>query len=64
VELEHQLPIEEESGWAPEQSGCYGEEEDVWPVLEPDGCTVESPGYLLDLIFKVISVTCIALDIM
>jgi hypothetical protein len=57
VEFEHQLPIEEESGWGPEQSGCYGKEEDVLPILEPDGCTVQFPGCLLDFIFKVISVT-------
>jgi len=28
--FEHQLFIEEESGWAPEQSGCFGEEENVF----------------------------------
>jgi hypothetical protein len=33
------------------------------PILEPDGCTVQFPGCLLDFIFKVISVTWITLDI-
>lgn len=41
MEFEHQFPIEEESGWAPEQSGCFGEEENVMPFLGPDGCTVQ-----------------------
>jgi len=45
VEFEPQVPIEEESGWPPEQSGCFGEEEDVLPLLGPDGCTVQSPGF-------------------
>lgn len=45
VEFEPQVPIEEESGWPPEQSGCFGEEEDVLPLLGPDGCSVQSPGF-------------------
>jgi len=44
VEFEPQFPIEEESGWATEQSGCFGEEENVLPFLGPDGCTVQFPG--------------------
>jgi hypothetical protein len=44
VEFEPQLPIEKESGWATEQSGCFGEEENVLPSLGPDGCTVQSAG--------------------
>ena len=44
VEFEPHLLIEEESGWAPEQSGCFGEEENVLTFLGPDGCNVQSPG--------------------
>jgi len=44
VEFEPQLPIEE-SGWATEQSGCFGEEENVLPFLGPDGCTVQFPSF-------------------
>jgi hypothetical protein len=44
VEFELQLPIEK-SGWAPEQSRCFGEEENVFPFLGPDCCTVQSQGY-------------------
>lgn len=45
VEFEPHLPIEEESGWAPEQSGCFGEEENVLLFLGPDGCTIPSLGF-------------------
>lgn len=69
-EFKPQLLIEEEGGWASEQSGCFGKEKIVLPFLGPDGCTYQSPGChsvqatYWTLFFKVISVTWIALYIM
>ena len=69
-EFKSQLPIEKESGWAPEQLWYFGEEKNVLLFLGPGGCTDQSLGSSSfqttnwTSFFKVTSVTWTAFYIM